>query len=602
MLNKIILGLLISPIIGLIFGWLSRYIRQWFYVLFSGAVLVLIVKIFNSAFNFSFSLLGFRFKFVFDNISVFFLLLIWGIGFLIYFFSLPQLKKKSDNIYYFLFQSLLIVTSILTLSRDFLGFFFFWELMSLLTFIITVMYKPSRKAAVKYFVFSIFGAYSMLIGILILYGKIGSFDFITISNSMTSLSVGLKIGVFFLISVNFLIKGAVVPFYVWLPDLHGKAEGKFSVFLSSVLLKFSILGMIILYFVLFVNSTISYNVNLVIGYLAAISFLVASFVAVFQSSAKRLLAYSSIANIGYAITAIMLGNSLGFYGGMFHIINHTIFKGLLFLIVAGVVFRTGTDNLDELGGLIKRMPLSFVGMLIAIIAVAGVPPMNGFVSKWMIYSSLFNSGEYLALIFMLVSSTVSFLYVYRLIHGIFLGQIQEKHLKVKELPLSMLLPVIILALGTMFLGSYPGYALKLIDKIAFALGINQIPFTLTKVTMQASTLNARFVASLFMGIFGFTFLLFVILSKSRRVSQYDNYNAGQILTPEQPYHYTENFYRPFQRTVEMWIKYDLNKFYNVLKEYLNDTVDMLRKIYSGDLQFYIIVIIAVLAVLLGIFV
>jgi len=415
---------------------------------------------------------------------------------------------------------------------------------------------------------------------------------------VTGFTPGLKAGVFFLLGINFLIKGAILPFYVWAPDLYEKAEDKFSLFLSGVLSKFAVFGIVLLYYKLF-SIELNHYVNLIIGYLAVATFVVMSFVAVFQTSAKRLLAYSSVANIGYALAAIMLGGSLGFYGGMFHIINHTIFKGLLFLIVAGVVYRTGTDNLDELGGLIKRMPVSFIGMLIAIIAVAGVPPMNGFVSKWMIYSSLFNSGEFLALILMLVSSTVSFLYVYRLIHGIFLGQIQDKHLKVKELSLPMILPVIILSLGTMFLGAYPGYALKLIDKIAVMFGVQNIPFSLTKVTMHASTLDARFVAFLFMGIFAFTFIFFILLSRSRRVSQYDNYNAGQVLTPEQPYHYTENFYKPFYRTVDSWSKYDFNKFYDTVKGYLNDVVDVLRKIYSGDLQFYLIIIIGMVALLLG---
>ncbi len=595
MADKIILILLLAPFAGLFLGWINRYIRNIYYTLLSIGALIFLFYV-KGNYNFEFNFLNFKFYFVFDSISFFFLLIIWGISLAIFLFSLPQLKEKSDNIYYFLISFLFSITSFLTLSRDIISFFFLWELMSIITFLITVMNKNSKDAAIKYFSFSLAGAYSMLIGIILLYNKIGVVDFTSIANSISNLSRGSSILIFSLIIINFFIKGAVIPFYVWLPDLHGKAECKFSVFLSSVLLKFSILGIVLLYFYIF-KQDIFYAVKITAGYLASITFLVMSFIAVFQKSAKRLLAYSSIANISYAITAILLGGVAGFYGGMFHILNHTIFKGLLFIVVAGVVFRTGTDNLDELGGLIKRMPISFVAMLIAIIAATGVPPMNGFVSKWMIYSSLFNNHAYLAMIFLFISSTVSFLYVYRLIHGIFLGQIQEKHLKIKEVPIFMLIPIIVLTLLTMFLGYFPGYGLNIVKDIALKLNIGVLDYTTHTVTIANSRVDTFFIGALFMSLFIISFIIFIILSKSRRVSQYDNYNAGQVLTPEQKYHYTENFYKPFERTVIYWKIFDFNNLYAKLSEWIEYIFDWLRKIYSGSLQWYITVILLFMIVL-----
>lgn len=599
MLDKLVIIGLSSLIVGYGLGLINRYIRQVFYTIFAGIVFVALFLFPDFSFNTTIMVLGFKMHFIFDVMSWFFFLLIWGAGFFIYLFSLSMVKVKSENKFYFLLQTLLVISSFVVISRDMISFYISWELMSLLIVFLAFYKKSSRKAGIQYFAFSLFGAYSLLIGFLLLYKNLGSIDFTFISQNMAQLSYHLQILILSLLSVPFIIKGAVMPGHVWLPELHSKAHSEFSPFLSGIIVKYAFIGFFLLFFVLF-KDVIQTPFRIVLAYLAGITMLIGSFSAVFQNSAKRLLAYSTMANVSYSVVAIAVGGNMGFYGGTFHLINHAVFQTLLFLIVAGIVYRTGTDNLNELGGLIKTMPASFIAMLIAIIASAGVPPMNAYVSKWMIYSSLFNSHQYVLMILMLISSTVAFLYLYRLIHGIFLGQIQPKHMKIKELPLPMLVSMGILTLTVLLTGPFAGSVLHIVDKLAVSFGVAQIPFTLTSITMGTSVLQTSFVSLVFVGSFAFMFLLFVVLPGRKRVSQYDNYNSGQVLKPEQKYHYTSNFYKPFYRSVGGWSKIDFFAFYHNLSSFWNRIVGLIKYFYSGDLQYYIILVVIFLITILSI--
>jgi formate hydrogenlyase subunit 3/multisubunit Na+/H+ antiporter MnhD subunit len=143
--------------------------------------------------------------------------------------------------------------------------------------------------------------------------------------------------------------------------------------------------------------------------------------AVFQEDIKKLLAYSSMSQVGYIVMTVGLMSHLGWVTAIYLSFNHLFFKALLFLAIAGVISRVKTRNMYEMGGLIKKMPLSFISVLVAIIALSGVPPLSGFGSKWMMYTALIEKGWFYIAGLAFFASTVAFLYCFRLIHTIFLG-------------------------------------------------------------------------------------------------------------------------------------------------------------------------------------
>ena len=154
--------------------------------------------------------------------------------------------------------------------------------------------------------------------------------------------------------------------------------------------------------------------------------------AVFQEDIKYLLAYSSMSQVGYMVLAFALGNHFGWITALYLTLNHFLFKALLFLAVAGLIMRTGTRLMYRMGGLIKRMPVRSFSVLIAIIALSGVPPLSGFGGKWLLYEGLIETGWYLQAGFAFFASGIAFLYLFRLIHSMFLGQLKADHRTVRE--------------------------------------------------------------------------------------------------------------------------------------------------------------------------
>ncbi|GAH75327.1 unnamed protein product, partial [marine sediment metagenome] len=249
---------------------------------------------------------------------------------------------------------------------------------------------------------------------------------------------------FFLIGLG--VKAGMVPLYTWLPDAHPAAPSPVSSLLSGVMLKVGIYMMIRVFCQIF---SIPIPWNLIISFLGALTILIGVMFALVQHDTKRLLAFHSISQIGYMILGIGVGTILGMSGAILHLVNHAFFKGLLFLCIGAVIYRTGERDLDKLGGLAKIMPVTFVTCLIASLSISGVPPLNGFVSKWIIYQALIEKGGPIYMIFLVAAmfgSVLTLASFMKLINGIFLSipspQIPENRHEVKW---SMWVPMVILA-------------------------------------------------------------------------------------------------------------------------------------------------------------
>ena len=588
-------------------GKLSKVLRDIFAVLTAIAITVIAILLYGKTGNFIYAknFLGFSLTININSLSWIFLITLSVVSSLSVIFSLSYIKGHERTDFYYLM--LLLVNAgmaCVVLSADMISFYVFWEVMSWATFLL-ISYNKGKavQAGLKYIIMSVVGSLSMLVAILLIYTHFGSLTISQFTNSLREAPHGFVLLLLILFSITFGIKNAVMPLHAWLPDAHSEAPSPFSAVLSGVLIKMGTYG-----FVLIMYSIVGLKVLLSIGsgigsyhsilaILGAITIIFPSFIAFLQDDAKRLLAWSSIAQVGYIIIGISFGTNMAFIGGLFHFFNHAIFKALLFLGVGAVEYRVKTRNLNELGGLIKKMPLTFTVILIGASALIGLPLTNGFVSKWIIYKALIGGNAPFMAFAALLGTWGTILYSYKLIHNIFLGQLSERHETIKEAPFNMHFSMILLAIGVVVFGILPGIPLKLINNIAVALGYKAIDITLWGIKSEAGMLNIVNILAAVIVSGLVVWLISAFGGKSVSVRQDNNYAAGSYI-PKEKYNYTVDFYKPLTRMLSPVLKDIANDFYIALGRGSSAIGNGVRKIYTGDIGYYVIYIILFLAILI----
>ncbi|MCK4644338.1 hypothetical protein KAU32_11975 [bacterium] len=555
-----------------------------------------------------FGFLNFKIVFTLNRLSWLFAIIISSLSALSIIFSLSYMKGKERQDFFYMMM-LFVSTSMLGIvfSGTFLQLFIFWEIMSWSTFLL-ISYSKGKavKAGLKYITMSIIGSMAMLVAVISLYLKFGTLEISVISQNIDIASLRYLSCIFGLLFLGFGVKAAVVPLHTWLPDAHSEAPSPFSAILSGILIKMGIYGFILMmYMVVGIKIFMTLGVgwmkfHYVFAWLGVISILIPSFIAILQNDAKRLLAWSSVGQIGYIIVGISMGTGLGFLGGTFHIFSHAVFKGLLFLTIASVEYRTRTRDLDQLGGLIKKMPITFLGGLIGVMGLIGIPLTNGFISKWLIYKSLFESNRMFLLLFSLIGTWAAILYGYKILHNVFLGQLPEKYRNMKREPVFMQIPIIILSLTVILSGIFPGIILKLINNIAFSFGLESLNVNMWGVVSETGTLNIR---NIFFGILAAIALVSIIFYSAKRswkVSQDDNYAAGAFV-PVEKYNYTVEFYAPLYKMIRKYLKDVIDIFYCWIAGLVDALCNGIRKIYTGDIGTYVGYILFFLAFLIIIY-
>ena len=350
------------------------------------------------------------------------------------------------------------------LARDFLSFYVFLEIMTVGIYFLIIdnTKKESFPAGFKYILLMFTAGIFILIATLILYSLTGTFDMAQIHKMALTLPHGSLMLIFTLFTIGCLIQIGAVPFHIWLPDAHPVAPSPISALLSGVVIKVGAYGIIRMIFVL---DILSYA--LIISGILSMLFGVA--MALRQTNVKRLLAYHSISQMGYILLGIGIGTSLGMAGAMFHMINHAVFKSLLFLCMGCIIYATGERMLNKLGGLGKYMPTTMITCGIAALAICGIPPLNGFASKALIFESVVPNLAFEAAIILTGAATIaSFIKLFRFT---FLGKLPEKIKTVRRVPLPMLIPLVILAAACVLMGIFPNQVLnKLISPALFQYG------------------------------------------------------------------------------------------------------------------------------------
>jgi formate hydrogenlyase subunit 3/multisubunit Na+/H+ antiporter MnhD subunit len=454
--------------------------------------------------------------------------------------------------------------------------------MALSAYFIILMGRKSEKASLIYVVFSTLGSYLMLAGFGLAYKLSGSMSFSGLFNAQ-------NMWVYILVSMGFLIKSGAVGFHIWLPGAYSESDDDFSPIISSVMSKAGVFGLMLV--LVYIHNLAIFKINLdaILGWVGIITVFFGTLMSLFQEDMKKLLAYSSMGQLGYIILGLAMYSHMGWVAAIYLAFNHLFFKALLFLAIAGVIYRTNTRNMYELGGLIKNMPISFISVLIGIIALSGVPPLSGFPSKWTLYSALIERGWYYHAGLAFFTSSMAFLYCFRLIHAIFLGQRKLHHKNIKEAPVWFLIPQIVMIIAIMFISIKPQILIK---KISDAVSV-YLPTTMNFAQNTISSRLGYFNGFAVMLITMITFIIFLVymLTKTKNMAKVKQFNivyAGERPDKPETTHFAYDFYAPYKKALGHWAKPKVTEFWKGVSEWLHTIGHTIRTLYTGNAQTYVL--------------
>lgn len=390
-----------------------------------------------------------------------------------------------------LFWSLyiLLMTGLLgiTMTGDMFNLFVLLEVASLTGYALVSMGRPQATAAgFRYLVIGTIGASFYLIGVGFLYIKAGSLNMEDLKMLLPAMySSRVVQAAFVFIFVGFAIKIALFPLHAWQPDAYTHSPSVVTVIISTAMAKTFTYALIRIIFSVFTVDFIRLYGPLfeIIAWLAITAMVAGSVYAIVQNDLKRMLAYSSISNVGYIVLGIGLApfTSLGLTPAIMHIANHTVIKGCMFMAACAFIHKTDLRNIGKFTGLGRRMPLSCFIMIIAALAMIGMPPSAGFVTKWYLVLACLEAGQYVFVAVIFFSTLLMIVYFWRLIETMYIRPVASKHeaseANTCEAPLSMLIPSLFLGFLTFFLGIVwmSGIFTPILHAINSNLGLGRLP-------------------------------------------------------------------------------------------------------------------------------
>jgi hydrogenase-4 component B len=458
---------------------------------------------------------GLSLVYAIDPLSAWFLLVLSAIAVPIAMFSIgyvrhPPLGGRSAFVG-IAFTVLLCSVELVFMAADAIAFLFAWELMTLATAALVATQHEvadTRRAAYLYLVMSHVATGALIGAFFILASASGSVSFSALLAGDV-LSGPVRDTVFLLFLLGFGVKAGIIPLHIWLPEAHPAAPSSISALMSGVLIKTGIYGIVRFCAFGLGNPPLSWGVLVLL--MGAVSAVLGVLYALVQHDLKRLLAYHSIENIGIILLGVGAGMiavadgqqtlaALGIAAGLFHVLNHAVFKALLFLGAGSVVTATGTRQIEALGGLLRGMPWTGVCFLIGAVAISGLPPLNGFASEWLAFQALFqgfpaSTEPVIHLLFPIAAALLALTgalaaacFVKAFGVGFLALPRSVAAATAREVPWSMCAPQVVLAALCVWLGAFPGAVLSALHTVLLSLpGLRPAPDTIRGPLSMAAT-------------------------------------------------------------------------------------------------------------------
>ncbi len=397
-----------------------------------------------------------------DNLSVFVGIFIGVFSLLVIFYSFGFMRGRKGLVRYYLYLVLTFLASLGTVfSNNLILFIVFWGFLGLLLYLLIGFGQRDGTAYTAKKAFIIIGGTDafMLLGLAFIWHIAGTFQMDKISIALDSRSAILA---YICLAAGAFAKTGAMPFHTWVPDTAEDAPTPVAAFLPASLDK--LLGIYFLARISLDMFRMNLGMNTFLMVVGSVTIVAAVMMALIQHDMKRLLGYHAVSQVGYMVLGIGTGNPVGIAGGVFHMLNNAIYKSCLFLSGGAVEKKAGTTDLEKLGGFARIMPISFLTFLIASFSISGVPPFNGFASKWMIYQGVIETASgggrlwvvwLVAAVFGSALTLASFM---KLVHTVFLGQpsreARERRSEMRDTSPSMLIPSMILAFLCVIFGVF----------------------------------------------------------------------------------------------------------------------------------------------------
>jgi formate hydrogenlyase subunit 3/multisubunit Na+/H+ antiporter MnhD subunit len=411
------------------------------------------------------------------------------------------------------------------LANNLLVFLFFWDLLVVLLYaMVSIGGREAIPGANKTLIIVGAADLALLLGIALLFLSSGTLTMSELAAAPQQLSGWLPTVAFLLILAGALAKSGAIPLHTWIPAISTTAPIPTMAYLPAALDK--LLGIYLLARLSLNLFVMAPGMGLVLMVIGAITIVAAVLMALIQHDYRRMLSFHAVSQVGYMVLGIGTGTPVGVIGGLFHMLNNTIFKSCLFLCVGSVQRQTGRTKYAELGGLAGAMPWTFAASLIAALAISGVPPMNGFVSKWLIYQGILDRGGALFPLFLLAAmfgSALTLASFMKLTYSLFWGDRPKGLEKVTESPASMLVPMVVLALVCLAFGIFYFWPVNVL--IAPILGQAGLQVVIPGI-WQSGLATVLLILSLLIG------LLFYLGGRATKAEEIEVFVGGESLDPE----------------------------------------------------------------------
>jgi len=531
-----------------------------------------------------------------DVLSAFILLAVAFFGLLIAVYSVAYMKDHPRHREYFTYLLWTLAVSCgVVLANDLLVLLVFWGFLGLMLYLMAGLSGPGAAEAARKSLMIIGGTDAlMLLGIAIFWQLAGS---TRMDGMAMALDSPLAYAAFLTILAGAFAKAGAVPFHTWVPGFGEHTDAPVSAYLPASLDK--LLGIYLLarcVLDLFIPTPVIYGMLMLLG---AVTVLSAVMMALVQHDLKRLLSFHAVSQVGYMILGIGTGTAIGLAGGLFHMLNNTIYKSSLFLCAGVVEKQTGTTDLDRLGGLARLMPITFISCTIAALSISGIPPLNGFASKWMIYQGIISSGENGGLAWVIwlavamLGSALTLASFVKVLHATFLCKPSAdiRRMTIRENHGSMLLPLLVLSALCVVFGVF-----------AFQLPLGRMIFPVVQVEAPgvwwAGLATIMILLAVVAGLV--MYALTMRGGKLRRVSTYiggeqmqDVYISGNQKDAQRHVEVTGvDFYDTIEQLPGLQRFYVLTRarvfdIYDFLRRGSIYVVQMLRSLHTGVLPVYL---------------